>query len=312
RAEALEVYRQLAASSPGDGEIAARIAELSADSGIVAPASNPFDSAFDAESDAESGVLPASSSSAHFTESELAGDGDSWDAYIWAAGFSSADSSMSNEFDAPDFGSDLIESDSPEPRDLRLEESSRETADDPDVMHALAAIPEAESELPPDPEPSWRPEPPSAEPDLIAYAPQLPDSDPSPDDASERRGPTVREFFATLGSRRPPEAQPELQSEHQPEPLPAGDAFSNLFPGDTVPDEDSRAAFALSGAVGGPSLPPATAASAGSPVAQSREQEVTSPGAGMAAPSTAASDAGQESEEDIRKFREWLDGLAES
>ena len=65
-----------------------------------------------------------------------------------------------------------------------------------------------------------------------------------------------------------------------------------------VSDEDSKAAFALSGALGSQPSQPAAAA-------------YTTPSA--PAPAVEAAPAAtQESEEDIRRFREWLDGLAES
>ena len=156
---------------------------------------------------------------------------------------------------------------------------------------------------------------------------------------------TVREFFATLGSARAPSdgsreesarsesAQPEAaqseapQSEaaHPESPQPeaeqpageasappepeqqaevpfsaADDAFSSLFADYPVSPEDNRAAAALSGAVSHePASPSVDASSDRLP-----SREPVSP-AGRNEPP-------QESEEDLRRFREWLDGLTES
>jgi tetratricopeptide (TPR) repeat protein len=130
---------------------------------------------------------------------------------------------------------------------------------------------------------------------------------------------TVREFFATLGSMRPPLKEPgggtepiadvtpvtsessDVEESLVDEPYPiADDAFANLFGDAPISPEDSRAAAALSGAVahGAPFSTPLTAA--GPP-----------PQRDTAAP-RASDQPTQESEEDIRRFREWLDGLAES
>jgi len=130
---------------------------------------------------------------------------------------------------------------------------------------------------------------------------------------------TVREFFATLGSMRPPFASQdeEMQTaaDTEPDASPsstgepsaaeealgfADDAFASLFAGAPVSAEDSRAATALSSAMahGAPFSTPSTPS-----------------GSRRAAPSPpreASAQPGQESEEDIRRFREWLDGLAES
>ena len=143
---------------------------------------------------------------------------------------------------------------------------------------------------------------PVAEPQFVAYSPQLPADEDLPHFAPT--GPTVREFFAALGAYRPPSpdgnaitahaASTELSSGAAEYPL-ATDAFANLFADSPVSDEDSRAAFALSGALGAPA--PATSPAAAPPLPPEA--------------SPAASNA-QESEEDIRRFREWLDGLAES
>jgi hypothetical protein len=131
----------------------------------------------------------------------------------------------------------------------------------------------------------------------------------------------VREFFATLGSVRPqprevdegphatPSPQPNTAAAESPQAGPpaaaedyafADDAFASLFADIPVNAEDSRAAAALSGAVahGAPFLSPIAAAA--------------SPPARAADASGVRVDPATESEEDIRRFREWLDGLAES
>jgi hypothetical protein len=93
--------------------------------------------------------------------------------------------------------------------------------------------------------------------------------------------------------------EPATDETSAPADLPlASDAFANLFTDSEVSDEDSRAAFALSGALGssGPTGP-----------------AITTPNAPQPPVETTASPAGtQESEEDIRRFREWLDGLTDS
>ncbi len=132
---------------------------------------------------------------------------------------------------------------------------------------------------------------------------------------------TVREFFATLGSMRPQPREVDERPDATPSPQPntaeaespaagppaaaedyafADDAFASLFADIPVNAEDSRAAAALSGAVahGAPFLSPTAPA-------------VSSPARGANASGVRVEPA-RESEEDIRRFREWLDGLAES
>ncbi|MEP6904651.1 MAG: tetratricopeptide repeat protein [Gemmatimonadales bacterium] len=130
---------------------------------------------------------------------------------------------------------------------------------------------------------------------------------------------TVREFFATLGSIRPAiatdtgyepsyvggdpaeTAQSAADAAVADEAYPlAADAFVNLFADSPVNAEDSRAATALSSAVahGAPFSTPSTPSGSRRPT--------PSP------PREIAAQPGQESEEDIRRFREWLDGLADS
>jgi len=125
---------------------------------------------------------------------------------------------------------------------------------------------------------------------------------------------TVRQFFATLGARKPPEipdrTHPEIAeeaaaAERSAAAVPASgtpsaeypladDAFATLFAGSAVSPDDSRAAAALSSAVAHPPR--------------------TTPSPTVARPAVPAAPAAevQESEDDIRRFREWLDGLSES
>jgi hypothetical protein len=209
--------------------------------------------------------------------------------------------------------------------------------------------PEEPSKEAPPPEPVYAE--PAGDSDIVAYAPPVPDVDeaeaitaesalegisvasqpvadlgeeaqPAPAPESRHaptteapRGRTVREFFATLGARKPPEipdridpsiaedtassdravsppGAPEARVESREYPL-ADDAFASLFAGAPVSPEDSRAAAVLSAAV---AHPPRKTPSPTVP----RPAVVTAPG------------EVHESEEDIKRFREWLDGLTES
>ena len=149
---------------------------------------------------------------------------------------------------------------------------------------------------------------------LVAYSPQTPDEDELAH--YEPQGPTIREFFATLGAWRPPAngeresftARAAVPGVEPIDDLPlASDAFSNLFADSPVSEDDSKAAFALSGAMGAQSQTPevtkprATPQSAAAPVQPAAPSEHPA----IHAPA-------QESEEDIRRFREWLDGLADA
>lgn len=247
----------------------------------------------------------------HFTERELV-LGDSWDTDQWAAGFS-PDEGIDLAFETPDVPMESAEA---APAQDVVEQPSRGTPS------AQQEVPAAESEPPAEmPEPSIPEAAAQAgtiteqeeeaeeevapdEPHLVAYSPQLPDDDELPHFAP--KGPTMREFFATLGARRPPAREPRqaftAHAAATMEPLPShpADAFSGMFPDSPVTDEDTRAAFALSGALG------VTA----EPEMPSPPRRPPTPAS--SAPPVATSAAAQESEEDIRRFREWLDGLAES
>jgi len=286
--------------------------------------------------DAEFTPRPPGSSAPHFTELEIGGD--TWDTDAWGAGFTGNDE-IDAEFVSPDVPEQVAGiPPQPEPETVTepVEEKVAQLDPQPVEVEAEAeAEPEAEPEVPPQPEPEPEPEPvavapepepepePESEPEpvaayaeperesveahepaFVAYAPQPPADEELPHFAP--KGPTVREFFAALGAFRPsaragssitahaaltpmaPEAEEDL-------PL-ATDAFANLFGESPVSDEDSRAAFALSGALGGSQPAPTPTPAKPAPAVEA------------AAPAPAT----QESEEDIRRFREWLDGLAET
>lgn len=257
----------------------------------------------------------------HFTEMELGGD--TWDTDSWGAGFSQEDE-VEVEFDAPD----IVEPQAAAPREPEAEKQEPEKPEpveeipepivpqvaqlDPEPVEIeqepeIVSLPEPElepvAEAPVEPEPVTE-EPVEPEHAFVAYSPQPPQGDELPHFAP--KGPTVREFFAALGSFRPSAREGSSITAHAampsaPEPAAdfplATDAFSNLFGDTPVSEDDSRAAFALSGALGGAQPAPAAPTPA-KPAAQ-----VEAP-----VPTTTT----QESEEDIRRFREWLDGLQES
>jgi tetratricopeptide (TPR) repeat protein len=133
------------------------------------------------------------------------------------------------------------------------------------------------------------------------------------------RQPSVREFFATLGRRRPPRAAGasaagggamRAANNAQPEPshaLPAapapsapvstaapGASLDAVFAGATVNPSDSRAAARLAGAFSG--APGGAARTPPTPPTPTPRVNPRLPHA-------------QESEEDVAKFRAWLDGL---
>ena len=124
-------------------------------------------------------------------------------------------------------------------------------------------------------------------------------------DGIAAREPTIREFFATLGRRRPPRAtgtsgirSPSRAPEPGPplgNPVP-GASLDTVFAGATVSPSDARAASRLAGAfsattgaAGGTRTPPTP--------------PMPTPRVNPRVPHA------QESEEDVAKFRAWLDGL---
>lgn len=119
------------------------------------------------------------------------------------------------------------------------------------------------------------------------------------------RQPSIREFFATLGRRRPPRAASSGGASHgggnnQPAesqtPLgaaPPSASLDTVFAGATVSASDARAASRLAGAFSG-----ASGASRTPPT-----PPMPTPRVNPRVPQA------QESEEDVAKFRAWLDGL---
>lgn len=120
------------------------------------------------------------------------------------------------------------------------------------------------------------------------------------------RQPSVREFFATLGRRRPPRsagspgpAQRPVNNIPADTVAPLGNAAPSasldaVFAGATVSQADSRAASRLAGAFSG-----ATGAARPTPPTP----PMPTPRVNQRVPQA------QESEEDVAKFRAWLDGL---
>jgi tetratricopeptide (TPR) repeat protein len=120
------------------------------------------------------------------------------------------------------------------------------------------------------------------------------------------RQPSVREFFATLGRRRPPHPSSrggsrsgnnQSAAADARAPLgaaPPGATLDTVFAGATVSPADARAASRLAGAFSG-----ATGSSRTSPPTP----PVPTPRVNPRVPQS------QESEEDVAKFRAWLDGL---
>jgi len=121
------------------------------------------------------------------------------------------------------------------------------------------------------------------------------------------RQPSIREFFATLGRRRPPAPSSRGRSStgnnQAPAPVdmrpplgaaPPGANLDSVFAGATVSPADARAASRLAGAFSGAS---------GSSRTSPPTPPMPTPRVNPRVPQT------QESEEDVAKFRAWLDGL---
>jgi tetratricopeptide (TPR) repeat protein len=120
------------------------------------------------------------------------------------------------------------------------------------------------------------------------------------------RQPSIREFFATLGRRRPPRsagnsggasrASNNAPAETGPSmaSAPPSASLDEVFAGATVSPADSRAASRLAGAFSG-----AAGTSRTSPPTPPMPTPRVNPRIPQA----------QESEEDVAKFRAWLDGL---
>ena len=278
-------------------------------------------------------AAPSSRPDPHFTEMELA-TGDTWDTDSWGAGFG-PDEDVSLDFDSPDIPAatepakeepvvqesavekpvmeEPVVEESAGPSEIILTEPAAEDlAEEPVEEPVERSIEESVYEPEPEPvmvvdETSYEAEPePEDASHVVAYSPQLPEEEDLPHYAP--KGPTVREFFAALGAFRPSERAGSSITAHAGIPAApeapaadeyalANDAFTTMFADSPVSEEDSRAAFALSGALG--ASEPASAA-------------LTAPQEPQSPPEPATPAPTQESEEDIRKFREWLDGLADS
>ncbi len=302
---ALEIYRQLAERAPDDAGLRARISELLA---VEAKAATPPAEPATEEVELSAASLPEPEDESVVPEEmtpeaippeevtpddvapeevdELVGSGELWDtADSWGAG-------MFEDVEEEDeiFGLGTMDDISMPSSTRDAEEQIEEETEAPGAKTPAVEVP-AEEEL---------------EQPVSAEAPAV-------------RAMTIREFFATLGKARPPSEEMDELDEEAADDLAADeaesnaeetatdeesyryadDAFANLFQGAELNPEDSRAAAALSGAMAHPA--PAAAISTPS---QSR--------AATDASSRAGEQPVQESEEDIRRFREWLEGLANS
>ncbi len=141
---------------------------------------------------------------------------------------------------------------------------------------------------------------PSSDPDSIeSPVREAPRAEP---EGIAARQPSMKEFFATLGRRRPPRPAPAAASRWTETPAPAssaaapeapqGASLDAVFAGAKVSATDARAATTLAGAfsVSARGTSPPSPAANPTPRANLRLQT-------------------QESEEDVAKFRAWLDGL---
>jgi hypothetical protein len=120
------------------------------------------------------------------------------------------------------------------------------------------------------------------------------------------RQPSIREFFATLGRRRPPRSAGSSGGGARPSNKAPSDSAPSIgnaapsasldavFAGATVSPADSRAASRLAGAFSGAS---------GSSRTNPPTPPMPTPRMNPRVPQV------QESEEDVAKFRAWLDGL---
>jgi tetratricopeptide (TPR) repeat protein len=149
--------------------------------------------------------------------------------------------------------------------------------------------------------------PPPSRPPLYREAVEAPREEPRAEQQSiAARQPSVREFFATLGRRRPPRSTASSGGNARAvssmpadiAPTPSGNAPSasldTVFAGATVNAADSRAASRLAGAFSG---------AAGTPRVSPPTPSMPTPRVNPRVPQA------QESEEDVAKFRAWLDGL---
>ncbi len=167
-----------------------------------------------------------------------------------------------------------------------------------------AAHPELQEAPPVDRSPAEAPPPISRRREPVeAPARAAPHAEP---ESIGARQPSIREFFATLGRRRPPRsagnsgggarASNKAPSDSAPSMGNAAPSASldAVFAGATVSPADSRAASRLAGAFSGAS---------GTPRTNPPTPPMPTPRMNPRVPQV------QESEEDVAKFRAWLDGL---
>jgi tetratricopeptide (TPR) repeat protein len=145
-------------------------------------------------------------------------------------------------------------------------------------------------------------------PGEVAARKETPVAKPSAPEEAAGRQPSIREFFATLGRRRPPAPSSRGRASSgsgvsQPAPVdmrpplgaaPQGASLDSVFAGATVSAADARAASRLAGAFSSTSGPSRT---------PSPTPPIPTPRVNPRVPQA------QESEEDVAKFRAWLDGL---
>ena len=145
-----------------------------------------------------------------------------------------------------------------------------------------------------------QPTSPSSDPDSIeSPVREQPRAEP---EGMAARQPSIREFFATLGRRRPPRPTPAPARAWSEQPAAtvataapdAGNSASldAVFAGAKVSATDARAATALAGAFSSSARSTNAPSPAASPTPRANPRLQT-----------------QESEEDVAKFRAWLDGL---
>jgi tetratricopeptide (TPR) repeat protein len=343
---ALDIYRQLAAHEPDDADLRARLAELLPEESPLSLRDLEW-----TELEAEGVVTGAADAGQPSPEDRSPGAQSSdrlWDtADFWGTGFFEdtdeadeifglSDDSLSSAAGPTEQGDTVVEAEEPvtqpepavaarteapavdetttEPLPLVEDETESFGLTDEFMSANLAAAAYFEESSPDDESPyrAERVEELVGEEAEPAHADITP-AEPAPAKPAPREL-TVREFFATLGSIRPPSAGAaggDTADQSQPSESAAvetpaeeayrfaDDAFANLFADSPVSAEDSRAAAALSGAV-----------AHGVPFATQSHATPTAPRETPAP--RGAEQTARESEEDIRRFREWLDGLAES
>ena len=144
-----------------------------------------------------------------------------------------------------------------------------------------------------------QPKSPSSEPDSIE-SPVREEPRAEPEGIAARQ-PSIKEFFATLGRRRPPRPTPAPARAWNEQPAATATAVPDtgnsssldaVFAGAKVSATDARAASTLAGAFSSSARSTNAPSPAASPTPRANPRLQT-----------------QESEEDVAKFRAWLDGL---